>query len=145
MEQEAAVLEAVAKYFFFSCLDEQLSFAASLKVLSELKSRNWLEVSHRSEWVRSLHRWKKKLNHVRARDWKHIPEHKGFVLPADFDISVWSSFLATGDAGECEAVLFSHILGISDQEIALGLGVTEGTVRYRVGRGLRHLGGFIES
>ncbi len=53
--------------------------------------------------------------------------------------------LSNGEPSEVEAVLLSKILGFSDNEIAEGLGVTSGTVRYRIGRGLRHLGGYLES
>jgi hypothetical protein len=69
----------------------------------------------------------------------------GFIIPENFDLGVWTSFLATAHPEESEAVLLSHILGFTDVEIATGIGVSEGTVRYRVGRGLRHLGGYVES
>lgn len=142
---EASVVEAVAKYFFFSCLDEQLSFSASLKVLSELKARNWLEFDHRRHWIQVLHKWKPKVQQLRPRSWNDSPLEKGYQLPQEFDLTVWVSFLTAAEEVEVEAVLLSRILAFDDFEIAEGLGVTTGTVRYRVGRGLRHLGGFIES
>jgi hypothetical protein len=146
VQPDASVFEAVARYFFFSSLDENLSYSASLKVLAELNSHNYLDAEHRPYWIRALHRWKGKLKHVKARAWPGASrEARGFALPAGLDIAVWASFLAAADAGESEAVLLSRVLGFSDEEIAFGLDVTEGTVRYRVGRGLRHLGGFIES
>lgn len=140
-----SVAEAVAKYFFFICLDERLSFSASLKVLNELKARNRLDMDHRDHWVQTLHKWKPKLAHMRARQWTDSPLHKGFLFPREFDLAAWVSFMNATDFSEVEAVLLSRILGFSDAEISEGLGVTLGTVRYRVGRGLRHLGGFIES
>lgn len=70
---------------------------------------------------------------------------KGFVFPVGFDLSLWISFQSAGDPKEVEAVLLSKVLGFTDDEIAQGLQVTPGTVRYRVGRGLRQLGGYIES
>jgi DNA-directed RNA polymerase specialized sigma24 family protein len=142
---EASVVEAVAKYFFFSCLDEQLSFTASLKVLSELKARNWLEREHRSRWIETLRKWKPRMTHLKPKPWTESPLEKGYLLPQDFDLSVWVTFLTAAEAVEVEAVLLSRILAFTDEEIADGLSVTTGTVRYRVGRGLRHLGGFIES
>jgi DNA-binding NarL/FixJ family response regulator len=141
----ADVADRVVKYFYFSCLNEQLSFSASLKVLSELKSRNWLDETHRAQWILLLGKWKRKLKHLPPRVWAENMQHDGIVMPREFDIGVWASFLTTGVGSEIEAVLLSHILGFSDAEIAEGLQVTVGTVRYRVGRGLRHLGGYIES
>ena len=139
-----SVAEAVAKYFFFICLDEQLSFAASLKVLNELKAGNRLDRDHRDHWVAMLHKWKPRLAHLRPRPWTDHPREQGFLFPQEFDLAGWVSFMSATDFEEVEAVLFSRVLGISDAEISKGLNVTVGTVRYRIGRGLRHLGGFLE-
>lgn len=144
MSTEASAVDAVAKYFFFTTLDENLSHAASLKALTELGARNLLDREHRAYWVQVLHRWRGKLKSIKAKPWAS-QGRRGFTLPPGFEVAVWASFLSAAEAVETEAVLLSRILSFSDQEIAFGLGVTEGTVRYRVGRGLRHLGGFIES
>lgn len=145
MPLEASMVEAVAKYFFFICLDEQLSFSASLKVLAELKSRNWMDATHRTQWIQTLCVWKQKLSHLRRRPWNETHLKEGYLMPLEFDLNVWRSFLATAEVVEVEAVLLSRILAFSDDEIAAGLGVTSGTVRYRVGRGLRRLGAFIDA
>lgn len=137
------VEEAVVKYFFFLCLDEQVSFSASLKVLSELKSANFLDEVHRAQWVQTIHRWKPKLKKIRGRKWSENPETAGFEFVAELELANWVSFMSAAETEEVEAVLLSRVLGFSDEEISQGLGVTEGTVRYRVGRGLRHLGGYI--
>lgn len=142
---EASATDAVARYFFFLTLDEKLSFAASLKVLADLKAQNRLDDEHRGHWVQALHKWKRKIPHLKPREWSGSPVEKGFLLPEDLEIAGWASFLSTGGGEEVEAVLLSQLLGFNEIEIAQGLGVTVGTVRYRIGRGLRHLGGYIES
>jgi DNA-directed RNA polymerase specialized sigma24 family protein len=140
-----AITDTAVKYFFFFSFDEQLSFSASLKVLAELKANNRIEAEHREYWVQMLHKWKPKVRNLRPRPWSDSPVAKGFVVPAEFDLTVWVSFLNAAEADQIEAVLLSRILGFSDIEIAGGLGITVGTVRYRVGHGLRRLGGFVES
>jgi len=142
---ELSVAEAVVKYFFFLSFDEQISFAASLKVLGELKAGNRLDNDHRSHWVQTVHKWKPRLKKMRGRVWSESPTVPGFILPKDLEVASWVSFMSAAEAEEVEAVLLSRVLGFSDAEISQGLDVTEGTVRYRVGRGLRHLGGYIES
>jgi DNA-directed RNA polymerase specialized sigma24 family protein len=137
-----AVIDTVAKYFYFVSLDEHMSFTASLKALTDLKHNDWLDRRHRSRWVQVLSKWKLKLGSLKGKAWSE--NSHGFSPPKDFDLQVWAGFLQTGEATEIEAVLFSKILNFSEEEIAEGLGVTTGTVRYRVGRGLRHLGGYIE-
>jgi DNA-directed RNA polymerase specialized sigma24 family protein len=139
------VIETVAKYFFFSALDERVSFAASLKVLAEIKSKNWLTEDHRARWVETLTKWKPKLAHVKPRAWSGSGHDRGFTLPGEVDVSLWAAFQTSVDPAEVEAVLLSQVLAFTDDEIADGLGVSRGTVRYRVGRGLRHLGGYVES
>jgi len=139
------VAEAVVKYFFFLCLDEHVSFAASLKALADLKATNHLEPEYRNHWVATLHRWKPKLKGIRGRPWSDSPDKRGFEIPVDIEIASWVTFMNTAEAEEIEAVLLSRVLEFTDIEISEGLQITEGTVRYRVGRGLRHLGGYIES
>lgn len=142
---DASVIDTVAKFFYFTSLNEQVTFACSFRVLGELKSNGWIEGGHREQWVRVLSKWRVKMKKVAPRDWTHLPNEKGFLLPDKFNSKAWAAFLESGDPGEIEAVLLSRVLGFTDDEIAGGLGVTRGTVRYRVGRGLRHLGGHLES
>ena len=141
---QPSVIDTVAKYFYFLSLDEQISFSASLKALAELRSNDWLEERDRSRWVQVLAKWKPKLKQLRGRQWRDFAQAPGFSLSENVDINAWSGFLSSGEASEIEAVLLSQILGFSDEDIASGLQVTIGTVRYRVGRGLRHLGGYLE-
>lgn len=142
---DTSAIDTVAKYFFFCSLDEQISFNASLKALTDLKHNDWLDHRHRARWVQVLSKWKAKLKSLRGKPWTESKGDYGFALPGDFELGSWTNFLSAGEATEVEAVLLSKILKFSDEEIADGLGVTTGTVRYRVGRGLRHLGGYLES
>lgn len=141
---ESSVIDTVAKYFYFCCLDERLSFAASLKVLADLRAHEKMDAEHRTDWIRALTKWRRKLKYLHPKAFSTRPNAKGYDLPAEFDVGAWITFLSSCEPTEVEAVLLSRILGFKDQEIAAGLDVTEGTVRYRVGRGLRHLGGFVE-
>ena len=140
-----SAVDVVAKYFFFHSLDEQISFAASLKTVGDLRARGRMGDAFRPEWIRTLVKGRASLKGLRGRPWPDFSRQPGFLLPDDFDLVAWSHFLSTADASEVDAVLFSKILGFTDEEIAAALDVTLGTVRYRVGRGLRHLGGYLES
>ncbi len=63
----------------------------------------------------------------------------GWLLP-DLDLSAWKQFQKESGENELLAVIWSKLLCFSDAAISEGLGVTGGTVRYRVGNGLRALG-----
>lgn len=142
---ETSLIDTVAKYFYFLSLDEQITFAASFRVLGDLKAQGYMEPEHRRQWISALHKYRDKLKKFPRRDWSHSPTEPGFVLPKGLDITAWSNFLMNGDVQEVESVLLSRILNMTDEEVAEGLGVTVGTVRYRVGRGLRAMGGYLES
>lgn len=141
----APVIETVAKYFFFLTLNEQLTFAVGFRVLADLKAKDLLEKDEPAELIQVLHKWKTKLHQISPRDWSHFPDEAGFEWPKDFKMDAWKNFLGVGEADEVEALLLSRFLGFGDEHVADGLNVSVGTVRYRVGRGLRHLGGYLES
>ncbi len=145
MQHDASVIGAVAKYFFFISLDAHTTFSSSAKVIAQLDSHNWMGVGHRVEWVRALHRAKSRMRNSAAPAWTGGALPQSVTIPSELDLSAWATFLNSAHAEEAEAVLLSQILGFSEAEIAQGLDVSEGTVRYRVGRGLRHLGGCLES
>ncbi|MCB0419624.1 MAG: hypothetical protein KDD61_01420, partial [Bdellovibrionales bacterium] len=63
-----------------------------------------------------------------------------FQLPDGVDLGAWRQFAKDADREELLAVIWSKILKLSDEVIAAGIHVTPGTVRHRVGRGLRLLG-----
>ncbi|MGE4133695.1 MAG: sigma factor-like helix-turn-helix DNA-binding protein [Bdellovibrionales bacterium] len=141
----ASVIETVAKYFYFLSQDENVTHAISFRVFEDLRRHDWLEPGQKNHWIEVLHKWKGRLPRFHARPWRDQPREPAFQTPRDFDSLAWRKFLQSGDPGEVEAVLLSRILLFSDDEIAAGLGVSIGTVRYRVGRGLRHLGGYLET
>lgn len=141
---EPSVIDTVAKYFYFSSLDDRLSFAASLKVLAELRAGDLMDKEHRARWVTVLTKWRRRLPTLSPRSWEGDGQSLGFRIPSGFDMGAWMTFVSSSEPSEVEAVLLAQILGFTDEEIARGLDVTVGTVRYRLGRGLRHLGGFVE-
>lgn len=141
---QPSVIDTVAKYFYFSCLDERLTYSAAMKALTELRANNLIETENKVEWIRCLTRWRGRLGRLSAKSWGSEKNSPGFSVPSGFDMGAWMTFLTSCENSEVEAVLLSQILCFSDQDIADGLNVSIGTVRYRVGRGLRRLGGFVE-
>ena len=64
----------------------------------------------------------------------------GWLLPQEFDLGPWKEFQKSAQEDEFLCLIWSKLLKISDEDISTGLGVTVGTLRYRVGRALRKLG-----
>ena len=56
------------------------------------------------------------------------------------DLAPWCDFLKEAEDEVILVMIFSKILLLPDQDIARGMGISIGTVRYRLGSGLRLLG-----
>jgi hypothetical protein len=74
--------------------------------------------------------------------------HLGFVqgqiqFPEKSNWGPWFEFRKHADREELSAVLWTKILGVSEEALAQAQSLTLGTVRFRVGRGLKHLGQYI--
>jgi hypothetical protein len=136
---DSSVMRAVSLYFFLSVPDEKKAHTASLMALSKI--RRLPTTKNKSLIIHVLHGLKSKAPKLRVHHWPFKKEEKAWVVSEALDLQAWWSFTARADQVESEAVLLSRVLGFTDSEIAAGLGVTDGTVRYRVGRGLRVLGG----
>ncbi len=55
-------------------------------------------------------------------------------------LTPWFDFLKESDSDIITPVIFHKILNISDADIAKGLNISHGTLRYRLGKGLGQLG-----
>jgi hypothetical protein len=64
----------------------------------------------------------------------------GWLIPEGIDLGPWREFQKNASEDELLTVIWSKILKFSDLEISEGLGITQGTIRYRLGRALRKLG-----
>ena len=64
----------------------------------------------------------------------------GWLTPEGLDLGSWREFQKMASEDELLTVIWSKILKIDDLDISEGLGITQGTIRYRLGRALRKLG-----
>ncbi len=139
-----AQIRSVALFYFYVLLDENQALDWTLKSLRQclksLGSESESDSRATSLIVHHTHLGWKKIIQNKATLSASIVHEAAFVIPPSLDLGVWKQFRKDADGEEFLAVIWSKILGFSDQEIATGLGVSLGTVRYRVGRGLRHLG-----
>lgn len=63
-----------------------------------------------------------------------------FSWPDHLDLTPWREFQKRSSAQERLAVLWVHVLEISIEKLATSLNLSEGTIRYRLGKGLALLG-----
>lgn len=139
-----AQIKSVALFFFYAFMDERAAFQATVRVIEKCQKRiakgqipdedipSVIVNYTRAKW--------EKWQGVHTRSHLSVTYEAGWVLPSGISLGAWQDFRKSADPDELLAVIWSKILSLSDVQIAKGLGVTVGTVRHRVGRGLRQLG-----
>jgi hypothetical protein len=141
---EDSLLEKIALFYYFAFLDEGKAQAATartikffLKInLAEKKSsqqavlQNFVAISNRI-----VHRYK---GEARAASFSFSAGH--IVLPEKSNWGPWFEFRKAAEQSDFLAVLYAKVLQVDEATIAAGLGVPLGTVRHRLGRGLKTLG-----
>ncbi|MDX9730306.1 MAG: hypothetical protein RBT63_00910 [Bdellovibrionales bacterium] len=61
-------------------------------------------------------------------------------VPPSLNIDVWANYQRDASDEDLMTLLFSLVLGISDDDLAEGFKTSVGTIRYRLGKGVRQLG-----
>lgn len=135
-------VKTIALFFYFAFLDDRRAIEAStqaLHICTEKRKRD-ADIKSNVAIVAATHTiWDKyKLRINRGRP--NTSPESGWLLPSGVDFGPWREFQKNATQDELLTVIWSKILKISDQDISEGLGITQGTIRYRLGRALRKLG-----
>jgi hypothetical protein len=129
----------IALFFLFTLMDERVAMHAAQKAVAHLKATSGPNAEGATviQTLRRLHDQHRKLL-PRSRP-VQIPVGT-LTLPDGADFAPWIKFQKEGSDQEIVAVVLSKILSYADEDIADGLGVSLGTARYRIGKGVRQLG-----
>jgi hypothetical protein len=134
--------KSIALFFFFALLDENRAIEATAEAIQNAKNRISKNVQLKPEVAlvaATHHIWEKHRGRFN-RGRPNYSSESGWLLPDGIDMGPWKEFQKSAQEDEFLALIWSHILKISDQDISLGLGISIGTLRYRTGRALRRLG-----
>lgn len=142
-----ADIKSIALFFYFSFLDDQKAIEASSQALAlgrvrkskspHLKNSVLIVAVTKTVWE------KYKPRMTRGRP--NTSVESGWVVPEGVDLGPWREFQKSSSEDELLSVIWSKILKIEDDDISEGLGITQGTIRYRLGRALRKLGSMTQS
>ncbi len=135
-------IRALALFFFFASLDDTRAKEAASKAADEFERlvRRNPEIERVAAVVLAS---SKVWNQNRGKFPRGRPQYStdsGWLLPVEPDLGHWKEFQKTAPEDELLAVIWVHILGYKEDQVSRALGLTGGTLRYRVGRGLRKLG-----
>lgn len=135
-------VKSIALFFFFAFLDDRRALEASTHAISICTAKKKKKPQFNSPVLivmATFSVWTK--HHLKLnRGNPNISTEAGWMVPADLDLGPWREFQKLATQDELLAVIWSKVLEISEKDIAQGLGISEGTVRYRLGRALRKLG-----
>ena len=131
---------SIALFFHLSCLNDEVTKTSSLKMakLLEKAESDFSDEFEKSEdFVRISHQLWKKNSQVEE---SLTSQSEVCVVDKSFLWKQWKSFRKKSSSEELLIVIWSQILGFSVEEIARGMDETQGTIRYRLSRGLCCLG-----
>lgn len=140
-------IKSVALFFYFTLLDEEFAEKATRLTIESCQKVFKKNPPAEEEMMIFI---VKKMNSIfeRIRSEQLLikpvlnrkPSH--FFLP-EISFGAWRQFHKEATVEELVAVVCSQILNLNDTTISKGLDITVGSVRYRVGIGLRQLGKLI--
>ncbi|MFM6929870.1 MAG: hypothetical protein ACKOX6_15480 [Bdellovibrio sp.] len=137
-----ADIQSIALFFYFALLDDKKAIEASTQALvlcRDKQKRNPGLSSSVAVVVATKVVWGRfKARVIRGRP--NTSVESGWLIPEGIDFGPWREFQKTASEDELLTVIWSKILKINDNDISEGLGITQGTIRYRLGRALRKLG-----
>lgn len=139
-------IKALALFFFYSALDERFAQQATINSYKKCQIRMKKGKLPQDKWpsviVHVTNSYFEKLNRNKVKP-AAISYEAGWLLKPGLDLGVWMEFQKESELDEFLSVIWSQVLKFSDEEISDGLGLTVGTVRHRVGRGLTKLGSVV--
>lgn len=130
----------VALFFLFALSDEKVALEAAHKAVSRAKSAAVDGRAGDVDLIRAVYRVFDQFKTHRSRG--PIEVTGALLIPEGVELSIWRKFQKDGGPAEVVALILSRLLGFDDEAIAKGLNISVGTVRYRVGKGVRGLGLF---
>lgn len=137
-----ADIQSITLFFYFSLLDDKKAIEASSRavVLGRAEKAKHPQQNNSVIIVTATKTVWDKYKEKISRGRPNISNEFGWQIPSGMDLGPWREFQKNASDDELLVVIWSKILKINDNDISESLGITAGTVRYRLARALRRLG-----
>ncbi len=135
----------ISLFFFFCLLDEEKAYDFSSRAVDEyfeLKRKSPSEKVQILVVKATFKIWKKFSSKIQ-RGRPHMTKQLGWTWPHDINFGPWMEFQKNTIWDEFIVSVWAFFLKYSDEEIAQGLEMTPGTIRYRLGHALKKLGSYV--
>lgn len=134
-------VQKITIFFLFAIMDEKIALQAAHRAIAQLKTV--ADEPGDATTARVLSQTFNAHRKLLPRNRPATMPEAAWRLPSGVDIAAWSKFHRDSSDAEVVALVLSKFLGLNERAIAKGLSVSQGTVRYRVGKAIKHLGAVI--
>lgn len=138
-----ADIKALALFFYFALLDDQKAIESAIAALNICQDRKKRQPDLKNTVI-TVMATQKIWEQVHLRFQRGLPNssvESGWVIPHDVHLGPWREFQKNASNDELLTLIWSRILKFSDEDIAEALDLSTGTIRYRLARAVRKLGG----
>lgn len=138
-------LRKILIFFFFATLDDQKAKVLAKKCWNWCISKKTLQSKLSNDEVLILglaQSWEDLKNHPRNGITK-ITQDSGWIQKPDFKIEPWVAYQKNASEEEIFSVLLYKVLELNPDVVSKCLGLSKGTINYRVSKGVKKLGNLI--
>ncbi len=140
-------IKAIGLFFFLSLLEERRAIIAATKATDLFYKKMKKSPQTKPSIVLVMvckQMWDKSRGNFQRGRPRYTPD-SGWLFPMGLELSPWKEFQKTAPEDELLTLIWSQVFKISDADLSTALGITEGTIRYRIGRALRKIGGMTQN
>ena len=140
MRQEQA--RDIGLFFLLGLMDERIALTAAGRAIAKIKAaeKSPTDLVPPAELIRVCREYWKVHRRLMPRNQSVESPLDAWVVPPDIEISIWARYQKDAPDEDIMTILFSLILGFGDEDMAEGFQTSVGTIRYRLGKGVRQLG-----
>ncbi len=144
---DAKLIRAMLAFHFFIHLDEAVAKSEALKTLAVLRRRlghgHWTELEKLKILLEILIHSCRGHQHRVQQGQPILFNEDQWRLPPKATLGPWLELRKSATPDEFLALLLVKALSLDSEVVAEQLGVTVGTLNYRLSRGMKKLGGFV--
>lgn len=138
-------LRKISLFFFFVTLSESQARDLSRQCYSWCLSKKNKNPKMNSDTILilGLSRFWDQIKNKPRLGVSQVSQDSGWILPPQFKLEPWIAFQKNASEEEIFAALLFRVLKYSPEVISESLGITSGTLRYRVAKAVRRIGKFV--
>ncbi len=134
--------EAALNYFYFLLLDEDVALHSALRALRAFQknSKTLKEAEADQALIKEMSALFQKYLKKNHRAKSNPAKSEWKVLNSD-SLAAWKEYVRRSESESSEVLVLRYILNYSVGDISKALGIPEGTIYFRLGRGLEAFAG----